>query len=75
MIEKKIIAISRATGAQMAATLTRVLGREMRYNDASPEVYRRFGFPGAEDLRNTLQFKRDFEQVFCGARNLDLSRT
>lgn len=62
------------SGAQMAASLTRALGREVRYNDVPPEVYRGFGFPGAEDLGNMFQFKRDFEEYFCGARNLDVSR-
>ncbi len=33
-----------------------------------------FGFPGAEDLGNMFQFKRDFEEVFCGARNLGVAR-
>ena len=47
----------------------------MRYNDVPPEVYRGFGFPGAEDLGNMFQFKRDFEEDFCGARNLDVSRS
>jgi uncharacterized protein YbjT (DUF2867 family) len=68
------IAGEHLTGAQMAAALTRALGREVRYNDVSPEVYRGFGFPGAEDLGNMFQFKRDFEDYFCGARNLELSR-
>ena len=63
------------TGAQMAAALTQALGQEVRYNDVPPEVYRGFGFPGAEDLGNMFQFKRDFERVFCGARNLDVART
>ena len=40
-----------------------------------PEVYRSFGFPGAEDLGNMFQFKHDFNEYFCGARNLDFSRT
>jgi len=62
------------TGAQMAASLTRALGQEVRYNDVQPEVYRGFGFPGAEDLGNMFQFKRDFEEYFCGARNLDVAR-
>ncbi len=35
-----------------------------------PEVYRSFGFPGADDLGNMFQFKRDFNDDFCGARNL-----
>ena len=62
------------TGAQMAAALSKALGREVRYNDVPPEVYRSFGFPGAEDLGNMFQFKRDFEREFCGARDLTLSR-
>ncbi|MBI3606836.1 MAG: NmrA/HSCARG family protein [Nitrospirae bacterium] len=68
------IAGEHATGAQMAAALTKALGQEVRYNAVSPEAYRGFGFPGAEDLGNMFQFKRDFEQVFCGARNLDVAR-
>ena len=63
------------TGAQMAATFTEILGKQVRYNDVPPEVYRGFGFPGAEDLGNMFQFKRDFEEYFCGARNLDFARS
>ena len=62
------------TGAQMATALTTALGQEVRYNDVPPEVYRGFGFPGAEDLGNMFQFNRDFEHVFCGARNLETAR-
>jgi uncharacterized protein YbjT (DUF2867 family) len=69
------IAGEHLTGAQMAATLSRVLDTEVLYNSVSPEVYRNFGFPGADDLGNMFQFKRDFEKDFCGARNLDFSRS
>ena len=69
------IAGEHLTGAQMAAALTKALGKEVRYNDVPPDVYRSFGFPGAEDLGNMFQFKRDFEHYFCGARNLDFSRS
>jgi len=68
------IAGEHLTGAQMAAALTKALGQEVRYNDVSPEVFRSFGFPGADDLGNMFQFKRDFNQDYCGARNLDVSR-
>lgn len=68
------IAGEHLTGAQMAAALTKALGEEVRYNAVTPEVYRGFGFPGAEDLGNMFQFKRDFQEVFCGARSLDVSR-
>jgi len=57
------------TGAEMAAALTRALGQEVRYNEVPPEVYRGFGFPGAEDLGNMFQFKRDFQEAFCGPRD------
>lgn len=63
------------TGTQMASALTKALGREVRYNDVPPDVYRSFGFPGAEDMGNMFQFKRDLEQVYCGARNLDVARS
>jgi uncharacterized protein YbjT (DUF2867 family) len=63
------------TGAQMAAVFADVLGKEVRYNTVSPEIYRGFGFPGADDLGNMFQFKRDFEEYFCGARNPDFARS
>ncbi len=68
------IAGEHLTGAQMAASLSKALGQEVGYNDVPPEVYRGFGFPGAEDLGNMFQFKRDFEAYFCGARKLEVSR-
>jgi uncharacterized protein YbjT (DUF2867 family) len=63
------------TGAQMAAALSRALGQDVRYNDVPPDVYRGFGFPGAEDLGNMFQFKRDFQEAFVGARRLDVARS
>ena len=68
------IAGEHLTGSQMAAAFGKALGKEVVYNAVPPEVYRSFGFPGAEDLGNMFQFKRDFEEYFCGARNLDFSR-
>ena len=69
------IAGEHLTGSQMAAALTKALGRPVGYNDVPPDVYRGFGFPGAEDLGNMFQFKRDFESVFCGARDLKVARS
>ncbi len=63
------IAGEHLTGAQMAAGLAKILGQEVRYNAVTPEAYRSFGFPGAEDLGNMFQFKRDFQEAFCGPRN------
>jgi len=41
----------------------------------TPEAYRKFGFPGADDLGNMFQFKRDFEDYFCGARDPSFARS
>jgi uncharacterized protein YbjT (DUF2867 family) len=68
------IAGEHLSGAQMAAALTRALGQEVRHNDVTPEVYRGFGFPGAEDLGNMFQFKRDFQSLYSGARDVVFSR-
>jgi hypothetical protein len=58
----------------MAAAFSRVLGEDVIYNDVPPEVYRSFGFPGADDLGNMFQFKRDFNDVFRAARDISFSR-
>ena len=58
----------------MASTFSDVLGKEIRYNSVPPEVYRSFGFPGADDLGNMFQFKRDFEDYFSGIRNPEFAR-
>lgn len=62
------------TGGQMAAALGEALGEGVVYNAIAPEVYRGLGFPGADDLGNMFQFKRDFNDDFCGARSVDTSR-
>jgi hypothetical protein len=68
------IAGEHLTGEQMAAALSKALGREVLYNEVSPDVFRSFGFPGAEDSGNMFQFKRDFGQVYTGNRSLEGSR-
>lgn len=62
------------TGGEMAAALGKALGQAVRYNAVSPETYRGFGFPGADDLGNMFQFKRDFNDAFCGVRPPDKAR-
>jgi uncharacterized protein YbjT (DUF2867 family) len=69
------IAGEHLSGAEMAAALTRALGEKVTYQDVPPEVYRSFGFPGADDLGNMFQFKRDFNDYFRGARSVDFSRS
>lgn len=69
------IAGGHLTGDEMAQALGRALGRTVRYNAVDPEVYRGFGFPGADDLGNMFQFKRDFNEYYCGARDVEESRS
>lgn len=68
------IAGEHLTGTEIAGALTKALGKKVNYNGVPPEVYRSFGFPGAEDLGNMFQFKRDFQDVFCGARSVEAAR-
>jgi len=76
LIGKRVgIAGEHLTGAQMAAALSKAIGQEVRYNDVPPETYRGFDFPGADDMGNMFQFKRDFNDAFCGARKPDVARS
>lgn len=68
------IAGEHLTGAQMAKALSTALGKQVEYNAVSPDVYRSFGFPGADDLGNMFQFMHDFEREFCARRDIELSR-
>lgn len=57
------------SGAAMAAALSKALGKEVVYNAVTPEQYRKFGFPGADDLGNMFQYYAEFEKEFCAARD------
>ncbi|MFZ1520322.1 MAG: NmrA/HSCARG family protein [Ignavibacteriaceae bacterium] len=63
------------TGKQMADSFTKVLGQQVAYNAVPFDVFRSFGFPGADDLGNMFQFKHDFEDYFCGVRSIDFSKS
>jgi uncharacterized protein YbjT (DUF2867 family) len=63
------------TGAEIAAAFTNALGEEVRYNAVPPDVFRSFGFPGADDVGNMFQFKRDFNEAYCAARDVEFSRS
>lgn len=62
------------TGNQMAAALTEALGQEVRYDAVQPDEYAKLGFPGADDLANMFQFKRDFQSDYVGLRSLSFSQ-
>ena len=55
--------------------MSKALGKKIIYNSVPFDVYRSFGFPGADDMGNMFQFKYDFEEYFCGARNLEFARS
>jgi hypothetical protein len=59
----------------MAKAMNKALGKEVRYSGVTPEVFRGFGFPGAEDLGNMFQFQADFEKDFLAMRDPVLSKS
>jgi uncharacterized protein YbjT (DUF2867 family) len=62
-------------GVQMAAAFSAALEQDVVYNAVGPEVYRGFGFPGADDLGNMFQYYTEFEKPFVEARSLETSRS
>ncbi len=68
------IAGEHLSGVQMAESLSRALGEEVVYHAVDPDTYRGFGFPGADDVGNMFQFKRDFEKQYRGARDPRFAR-
>jgi uncharacterized protein YbjT (DUF2867 family) len=63
------------TGKQMADSFAKALGQEVVFNPIPFDVYRGFGFPGADDLGNMFQFYHDFEEYFCGVRSVDFTKS
>lgn len=68
------IAGEQLTGTEMANALSKALGKEVLYNNVTPETFRGFGFPGADDLGNMFQFYRDFDEVCNSVRNVEFSK-
>ena len=69
------IAGEHVTGQRMAEGMSKAVGEKVVYQDVPPEVYRGFGFPGADDMGNMFQFKRDFNEYFTRSRSVELSRS
>jgi nucleoside-diphosphate-sugar epimerase len=68
------VAGGQLTCSEMAKALSRALGREVFYNEVTPEQYRGFGFPGADDMGNMFQFYRDFDDVCNSIRDVKFSK-
>src|SRR5262249_50307 len=47
---------------------------KVKYNAVDADVYRGFGFPGADEYGNMFQVYRDFEKQVLGARSADVAR-
>ena len=69
------IAGDHVSGRDMAEAMTKALGQEVFYNAIPADVYRSFGFPGAEDMGNMYQFKRDYNDYYTKSRDINVSRT
>ncbi len=69
------IAGEHLNGLEMATAFSQVFDKTVNYHAVAPSVYRNFGFPGADDLGNMFQFKADFEDYFCGARDVKHTKT
>jgi uncharacterized protein YbjT (DUF2867 family) len=68
------IAGEHLNGMEMACALSEALGQRVRHSAVSPAEFRAFGFPGADDLGNMFQYKRDFEAEFRKPRDVEATR-
>jgi uncharacterized protein YbjT (DUF2867 family) len=76
MIGKTVgIAGEQLTGQQMADTLGKAIDQKINYFAVPFDMYRGFGFPGAEDLGNMFQFYHDFEDYLSGIRDVGFSKS
>ncbi len=62
------------TGTEMADAMSKALGEPVVYNKVPAQVYRGFGFPGAEDLGNMFQVYDEFEEKVNELRDVKLSK-
>jgi uncharacterized protein YbjT (DUF2867 family) len=75
VVGKRIgIAGEHLTGDEMASRLANALGREVRYAPVSPDVFRSFGFPGAEDIGNMFQFYTEYSAECLATRSVSATR-
>jgi uncharacterized protein YbjT (DUF2867 family) len=61
---------------EMGDKLTKGLGiGPVKYNAVDANVYRGFGFPGADEMGNMFQVYRDFEKEVLSARSVETTRS
>lgn len=60
---------------EMSRKLEKGLGiGPVKYNAVEPDVYRSFGFPGADEMGNMFQADRDFARQMMANRSIDEAR-
>jgi uncharacterized protein YbjT (DUF2867 family) len=69
------IAGENLTADEMSEKLARGLGVPVKYTPVEPDVYRGFGFPGADELGNMFQIYSDFAKEILAARSVELARS
>lgn len=70
------IASESLTIEEMGRKISKALGiGPITYHAVEPDAYRRFGFPGAEEMGNMFQVYRDFEKEVVAARIPELTRS
>lgn len=61
---------------EMSAKLSKGLGiGPVKYSAVEADVYRGFGFPGADEMGNMFQVYRDFEKEVLAARSAETTRS
>ena len=60
---------------EMSEKLSKGLNIPIKYNAVEADVYRGFGFPGADELGNMFQVYRDFEKEVIAARDVEVTRS
>ncbi len=75
-IGKKVgLASDHLTIQQMANLFTNTLGEEVVYNKVSFDMFRSFGFPGADEAGNMFQFYHDCDKDVNGLRNVEFTKS
>lgn len=62
------------SGYEIAATLTEVLGKTVKYYPQDIETVRNYGWTGADILANTFQFYGDFQDHFLSLLDIKESK-
>jgi uncharacterized protein YbjT (DUF2867 family) len=63
------------TISEMGEKISKAMGvGPVRYNAVDADLYRSFGFPGADEMGNMFQMYRDFAKEVLGARNIEETR-